>query len=604
MDMRKQEERYHSIVEKMGQTIRHRGPDDSGTYIGEHAAFAHARLAVMDPEGGIQPMIYQKGEIQITLIYNGELYNTKEIKQDLVKRGYYFKTTSDTEVVLLAYVEYGEKCVEKFNGIYAFAIWDSFLKTCFMCRDRFGIKPLFYYSSQEQIVFASEIKGIFANPDISPEIDQYGLCEIFGLGPARSPGCGVFKGIHEVPPGYCARIDYSGMKLFSYWELTAGEHEESYEETVDYTRELLLDAIKRQLVSDVPVCTLLSGGVDSSIVSAVASEVKKGEGGVLNTYSFDFYENNKYFKASDFQPAQDRPYVDKMVEAIQSKHHYLECNSQDLYDELYTAMVAKDLPGMADVDSSLLYFCRKIKENHTVCLSGECADEIFGGYPWFRNPKAYHTRAFPWSSNLQTRLTVLSPQLRNELHLEEYVSAQYERTIESTPKLHGESREVCRQREISYLNIRWFMTTLLDRKDRTTMASGLEVRVPFADHRLVQYLYNVPWKYKFHKQVTKGLLRDAAKGLLPEEVLWRKKSPYPKTYHPQYEKLLKNSLWEILADQDSPIQSLVHTQYLRNLLKSTNTPSTPWFGQLMSTPQLYAYIIQVNAWMKKYHLKF
>lgn len=603
-DLRKQQNEYDLIVEKMGQTIRHRGPDDAGTYIGEHVAFAHARLAVMDPEGGIQPMIYQNGKLQVSIIYNGELYNTDEIKQELIKKGYVFKTTSDTEVVLMAYVEYGEKCVEQFNGIYAFAIWDSVLKTCFMCRDRFGIKPLFYYSDQEQIVFASEIKAIFENPDVKPQIDEYGICEIIGLGPARSPGCGVFKGVHEIPPGYCARIDYSGMKLFSYWELKAQEHQETYEETVEHTRELLLDAIKRQLISDVPICTLLSGGIDSSIVSAVASQVKKEEGKTLDTYSFDFSDNSRYFKASDFQPSEDRPYVDMMVDAIQSNHHYLECDIQSLFEELIPAMRAKDLPGMADVDSSLLFFCRKIKENHTVCLSGECADEIFGGYPWFRNPKAYSNRSFPWSSNLQTRLSVLAPDLQESLHLDEYVSAQYEKTIKATPKLKGESEEVSRQREISYLNIRWFMTTLLDRKDRMTMASGLEVRVPFADHRLVQYVYNVPWDYKYHKQVTKALLRDAARGLLPDEVLWRKKSPYPKTYHPQYENLLKNELSSILSERTSPIQSLVDASYLRSLLESQNTPSTPWFGQLMSTPQLYAYLIQINAWMEQYHIHF
>lgn len=603
-DLRKHKKEYHLIVKKMGQTIRHRGPDDSGTYIGEHVAFVHTRLAVMDPERGIQPMVYQKGNDQICIIYNGELYNTEEVRKELKQKGYHFNTASDTEVVLLAYAEYGEKCVEQFNGIFAFAIWDSVLKTCFMCRDRFGIKPLFYYCNQEQVIFGSEIKAIFANSDIKPELDGYGLCEIFGLGPARSPGCGVFKGLHEIPPGYCARIDYSGMRVYPYWELQAAEHEETYEETVSHTRELLLDSIKRQLVSDVPICTLLSGGIDSSLVSSIASQVKKEQGETLDTYSFDFVGNSRYFKASDFQPSQDRPYVEMMVKFIQSEHHYLECEIENLYDELIPAMLAKDLPGMADVDSSLLYFCRKIKENHTVCLSGECADEIFGGYPWFRNPKSYSSRTFPWSSNLQTRLSVLSPQLREELHLEEYIKAQYEKTIKATPKLSGESAEVTRQREISYLNIRWFMTTLLDRKDRMTMASGLEVRVPFADHRLVQYIYNVPWEYKYHNQVTKALLRDASTGLLPKEVLWRKKSPYPKTYHPQYEKLLKNSLWNILSDTQAPIQSLLHTQYLKNLLKSNNTPSTPWFGQLMSTPQLYAYLIQMNAWLERYSLHF
>ena len=597
-------EKHEKIVRSMGQTIVHRGPDNFGVYVSEHAAFAHARLAVVDIEGGIQPMTKYNGNDEYTIIYNGEIYNTEEIRKDLKKKGYQFSTYSDTEVVLTAYIEYGKECGRYLNGIYAFAIWDSLLKRVFLCRDRFGVKPLFYGKKGNQYMFGSEIKAILEHPDWNAVIDRYGLCEIFGLGPARSPGNGVFQGIHEVPPGYMACLDYSGMELECYWQLEAAEHTDSYEQTVEHTRFLLLDAIERQLVGDVPLCTLLSGGIDSSIVSAVSARALKKQNKCLDTYSFDYVDNSKYFKASSFQPSEDRPFVDIMVKAIGSNHTYLQCDHESLYQSLYDAVYAKDLPGMADVDSSMLYFCRQIKKRHTVCLSGECADEIFGGYPWFRDPDALNTRAFPWSKDLSVRKSVINKKLLELLPLEDYVASRYEKTISQVPALEGESETEARRREISYLNIRWFMTTLLDRKDRTTMASGLEVRVPFADHRLVQYVYNVPWNYKYHNETVKGLLRDASKGLLPDEVLYRRKSPYPKTYNPNYENLLKKKLQEILQNEKSGIHQLVDKDTLYDWMGKSSDYGKPWFGQLMAAPQMYAYLIQMEAWIQKYDIQF
>lgn len=586
----------------MGRTLEHRGPNDSGYYISEHAAFAHTRLAVIDLLGGVQPMKRTEKGYEYTVVYNGELYNTDEIRKDLQSKGYIFHTTSDTEVLLVAYIEYGTECPQYFNGIFSFAVWDSFHRLCFLCRDRFGVKPLFYSVVDQKVVFGSEIKALFEYPAIHPEINQYGLCEIFGLGPARSPGCGVYEGINEIMPGHAAIIDYSGMRLYSYWSLTPEEHADDYEQTVEKTRELLLDSIRRQLVSDVPICTLLSGGLDSSVVSAVAANVLKEDGKKLDTYSFDYNENTKFFKASSFQPTEDRPFVDIMVNAIGSNHTYLECDHHSLYEALYDAVIAKDLPGMADVDSSMLYFCRQIKRNHTVCLSGECADEIFGGYPWFRDEEAYNTNAFPWSKNLDYRKSILSPYLRKILPMEEYVLSQYQKTIKGVPKLPGESKRLARQREISYLNTSWFMTTLLDRKDRMTMASGLEVRVPYADHRLIQYLYNVPWEYKYHNNEVKSLLKDAVKGILPDEVLNRKKSPYPKTYDPKYENLLKDELRKIMGDDSAPIHMLIDHNAVYKLMDSNSDYGRPWFGQLMATPQLYAYLLQINFWLKHYNV--
>lgn len=594
---------YHKnkvIAERMGTVLKHRGPDASGEYITSHAAFSHRRLIVIDPAGGIQPMIRKQDDFEYALVYNGELYNTDEVRNILKLLGHEFDTSSDTEVLLRAYMQYGEKCVDYFNGIFAFAVWDSRRQSCFLARDRFGVKPLFYALRGDTLVFGSEIKALFEYPGVKPVIDRYGLCEIFGLGPARTPGCGVYKDIQELMPGYAAHFDADGLRIAPYWQLTAREHTDSYEQTVETTRELLFDAIRRQLVSDVPICTLLSGGLDSSIVSAVAAKELGESGRTLDTYSFDFVDNERYFRASSFQPSEDRPFVDIMTKAIGSNHRCLECDNDDLISGLYGAVLAKDLPGMADVDSSLLYFCRRIKDNHTVCLSGECADEVFGGYPWFRDKEAYETDAFPWSKKLDLRKEVLAPDLLARLPMDDYVSEQYHKSIDRAPKLNGESALRARQREISYLNITWFMTTLLDRKDRMTMASGLEVRVPFADHRLVEYLYNVPWDFKYRGEEVKALLKDAARDILPPEVIARKKSPYPKTYHPEYEQGLKYELRLILGDRYAPLHRLINSEALKALMNSESDYGRPWFGQLMAVPQMYAYLIEVNFWLEHY----
>ena len=591
------------IAKKMGDALSHRGPNDSGEYVGEHVAFGHKRLAVIDPAGGAQPMIKHIGGREFVIVYNGELYNTDEIRRRLVKKGYTFESTSDTEVLLCAYIEYGVKCADHFNGIFAFAIWDSYNKSCFLCRDRFGVKPLFYTIQGSTTVFASEIKALLRYPGVEPIIDKYGLCEVFGLGPARTPGSGVFQNISELLPGYCAYFDPNEIKIYPYWQLTAQEHTDSYEKTVDKTRELLFDSIRRQLVSDVPICTLLSGGIDSSIISQVAANVLAEEGKKLDTYSFDYKDNAKYFKASSFQPDEDSKYVDIMAKKIGSNHRYLECDNTDLFSNLYYAVLAKDLPGMVDIDSSLLYFSKKIKENHTVCLSGECADEVFGGYPWFRDQEIYRRNAFPWSKNFDFRKQILNPDVLDAIDMENYVNLQYQKSINKTPKLIGESMLCARQREISYLNITWFMTTLLDRKDRMTMAAGLEVRVPYADHRLVQYLYNIPWEFKYHNQEVKALLKDVAKGLLPDEIINRKKSPYPKTHNPEYEKMLKDQLKSILQDTEAPINKLINHETIKTLMESESDYGKPWFGQLMATPQMYAYLIQINYWLLHYDIQ-
>ncbi len=591
------------VVRDMAESMHHRGPDSYGEWVGEHAAFAHTRLAVIDPEGGKQPMSRTVEGYEFCITYNGELYNADDLKKDLISHGYSFQTTSDTEVLLYSYIHYGEKCAELLNGIYAFCIWDSMRQRVFACRDRFGVKPFFYTILGESVLFSSEIKGLLRHPSFNASVDKEGLQELFAISPARTQGIGVFKDVLELRPAHSMIIDRSGIKIFPYWQLKSHEHTDSYEDTVEMVRTLVTDSITRQLVSDVPIATLLSGGLDSSIISAVAALHMQEKGKSLSTYSFDYVNNDKYFKASSFQPDADRPWVERMVKEFNTHHTFLECDNKELIDYLIDAMRYKDLPGMADIDASLLYFCRLIKKKHTVILSGECSDEIFGGYPWFRSEKAFSTPAFPWSYDMSLRNSILKPSVSKTLDLEGYSKRRYTESINEVPTFDGDTPEEKRRREISYLNINWFMTNLLDRKDRMSMASGLEVRVPFCDHRIVEYVWNIPWDMKNKDNVSKSILREAAKGILPDDVLYRKKSPYPKTHNPEYEKLVKKMLLDIISNPNAPILAFADKIVLEKLCTQNSDYGKPFFGQLMAEPQFVGYLIQLNAWFSEYHVR-
>ncbi len=602
MDFRMNQIENEKILKSMCDALYHRGPDENGRLLAKNYGLAHTRLAIIDLENGNQPMSIICNENKYSIVYNGELYNTAELRSELKQKGRVFQTSSDTEVILMGYIEYGIDILDKLNGIFAFCIIDENKGECYIARDQVGVKPLYYSVYDDILVFSSEPKGIFAFPYILPAIDNEGLNEVLSIGPAKTYGKGVFKNVHEVKPGYFLQYGYDGISEHQYWSITAHEHEEDYQTTVEHTRFLVTDAIKRQMVSDVPIATFLSGGVDSSIVSAVCATNLKEQGKQLGTFSFDFVDNNKYFVANAFQPSQDRPFVDIMVDYIKSDHHYLECNNDDLFENLFQSVDVRDMPTMADVDSSMLYFCQCVKPFYKVVLTGECADEIFGGYPWFHKEECFQAQTFPWSMDITARQAVLKDDIIAELNMEQYIREAYESTIRETPKLQGENPHEARRREISYLNMKWFMQTLLDRMDRTSMYSGLEARVPFADIRIINYMYNVPWDMKCRNQVEKSLLREAADGLLPAEVLYRKKSPYPKTYDPAYEKKLARALIEVIEDSSSPVLQLVDKNKVYAFIQQKQDYGRPWYGQLMAGPQMLAYLLQVNYWMKKYRL--
>ena len=586
--------------QKMLSSMHRRGPDNSGVYQNGLCSLLHARLAIIDPEGGRQPMKFCRAGETYVLIYNGELYNTEEIRSDLIKEGHYFSGHSDTEVVLHAYIQWGESCVHRLNGIFAFAVWEEESGRLFLARDRIGVKPLFYKIHQKGLLFASEIKTILCYPTVRAELDEEGAAQLILLGPGRMPGSGVFRGIQEVEPGCCGYYEKGKLQLRRYWQLRDRVHEDNFQQTVERVRELVTDAIRRQMVSDVPIGTFLSGGLDSSLITAVCAQEKKRHGERLKTFSVDYVDHEKYFQPGKFQPNSDSHFIRLMMDALDTEHHWTVLSPEDLVDALEASTIARDLPGMADVDFSLLAFCKEIRKEVKVALSGECADEIFGGYPWYRDPEVRAKEGFPWAQNTTQRAVMLNPAIYTKIDPHAYIMDAYLKTCRESDILPDNSPENRRVKEMVNLNFRWFMQTLLDRKDRMSMYSSLEVRVPFCDYRIAEYLYGVPWEYKDYQGKEKGLLRCAMDGVLPNEVLWRKKSPYPKTFDPRYAQMVSDRLQAIMADSASPLFALVDRSAVESL--SVSEPVWPWYGQLMRTPQTMAYLLQLDFWLREYRI--
>lgn len=593
---------FRNVLNNMNNEIAKRGPDEDGMYFEENVCLGHKRLIVIDPDGGKQPMIFRYQGNTYSLVYNGQIYNTKELKDELSENGFTFDGHSDTEVLLKGFSFWKYDIIHKLNGIFSFAIWNSKEKELFVARDHFGVKPFYYSIVDGTFVFASEVKALFKYPGITAKIDSEGISELFGLGPSHTPGHGIFKDIHELKPASYGVFNSSGLHVEKYWSLVSLPHKDSFGTTCDKVRFLLEDSIRRQLVSDVPLCTFLSGGLDSSIITLYAANYCKEKGlPPLNTYSVDYVDNDKNFVKTDFQPNSDNYYINLMKNKLNTNHHSIILDTPELADSLEDAMLARDYPGMADVDSSLLLFCKNVKKHATVTLTGECSDEIFGGYPWFFRDDALNSGTFPWSIALDKRQTLLNPEIAKKVHLKDYINFRYTESLNEVNILYTDSKETQEKRKISHLTLNWFMQTLLDRSDRMAMYNGFEIRVPFCDYRLAQYVWNIPWEIKALNGREKGLLRYVMKDLLPSEIVDRKKSPYPKTWNPTYLQKVKGMLTDIMENKNAPINSLLNRQYILDIIKTDGRAFTrPWFGQLMTGPQLMAYLCQVNMWLEKY----
>lgn len=536
----------------------------------------------------------QAGE-NYTVVFCGSLFNAEDIRLELAQIGYRLEKATINDLILFSYIQWGEQVLNRFNGVFTFAIWNKKEGTLFIARDRIGVKPLFYRLTDGLFIFASRIKTILAHPDVDAIINDESVAQLLLLGPGRIPGSGVLKDIYELKPGCYGVYAKGKWTQTQYWKLTDREHTESFEETADHVRGLLEDAINRQMVSDRPVGAFLSGGLDSSIVSSVINEICCEKGNQLQTFSVDYLDSQKYFQSNKFQPESDREYIIRMRQELNSNHLDVVLSPEDLIACLDDATIARDLPGMGDVDFSLYAFTKRIHEHVSVAFSGECADEIFGGYPWYRDPEIRTADGFPWAQNTTFRAGFIQPVFLNSIDPQTFVMDNYRTTIHQSDILPGTNRLERRMKELVNLNFDWFMQTLLDRNDRMCMTQGLDVRVPFCDYRIAEYLYGVPWDFKDYGGREKGLLRYAMKGILPESVLYRKKSPYPKTYDPKYLEIVSKMLLDVINDPNSPILQIVRKSALENLLMADF--QWPWYGQLMKLPQTIAYMLQLNRWM-------
>ncbi len=588
----------------MSKSLIHRGPDSHNYYRNKNVIFAHRRLSIVDPIGGSQPMTRVHNGFKYTIVYNGEIYNTKYLKDKLIKEGYDFSSYSDTEIILFSYIHYKEDCVNLLNGIFAFAIFDEQKQNIFVARDHLGVKPLFYSTKDDYFIFASEIKALLRHPMVTSVVSKEGLLDILSLGPSRSPGQGIFKDIKEVPPAHYLIVSKNEIHIREYWRVKAYEHKLSVADTSERLIELLEEIIKNQMISDRKIFGFLSGGIDSSLICSVLCNELGKKGEILDTFTVDYVDYDKDFKSNEFEINGDKEFVKIINDKIKSNNRIIVINNQDLFYFLEDSLIASDIPTMADIDSSLYLFCREVKNYGTVGFSGECADEIFGGYPWYLDKVDLNMKTFPWSRFSGERKKLFNGFV-NEMDFDSYIKYRFDETFKNFSYLDSDSESDIAIRRMTLLNIKWFMVTLLNRKDRMSMANSIEIRVPFADKNLVEYAYNIPSRIKFFNMREKGILREASRKFLPNVIVDRKKSPYPKTQSSLYTDLVCEKMKSILSDKSNPIFELINEKNIKELVDSRGMSyNKPWFGQLMRGPQLIAYLIQLNMWMEKYNVNF
>ncbi|GAA4199818.1 asparagine synthase (glutamine-hydrolyzing) [Actinocatenispora rupis] len=591
--------RCADTVQAMVATMACRGPDAAGVYLKPQVALGHRRLAVIDVEGGRQPMSH--GDVAMT--YSGEVYNFRELRAELRGRGHEFRTESDTEVVLHAYLEWGESFVDRLNGMYAFAVWDGRTGTLLLVRDRMGIKPLYYQEIPGGILFGSEPKAILASGEVEAAVDADGLRELLGF--VKTPGTTYFRGMRELRPGHVLRFDRNGSHLTRYWRLEAYPHPDDLDTTVDTVRDLLQDTVTRQLVSDVPLCTLLSGGLDSSVITGLAQRSLTAAGtGPVRSFAVDFVGQTENFRPDAMRDTPDGPYVHDLAEHAGTDHTDVVLSTSDLMDPAArnAALVARDAPPFGDMDTSLYLLFKAVRARSTVALSGESADEVFGGYKQFHDPEIVATPTFPWLAlRRQGRgragaSALLTPDLARTLDLDAYVADRYAEALAEIPRLDGEEGLERRMREVCHLHLTRFVQILLDRKDRMSMAVGLEVRVPFCDHRLVQYVFNTPWAFKTFDGREKSLLRAAGRDVLPQSIIDRVKSPYPSTQDPTYHEALREETEKLLADDGAPAFQLFDRGVVTRLAR------IPAGGEQFARLGLEM-VLNTNAWLLHHHVR-
>jgi asparagine synthase (glutamine-hydrolysing) len=588
-------------LEAMTATMTCRGPDAGGVWCSAQAGIGHRRLSVIDIEGGAQPM-RAPGDEDVVLTFSGEIYNFPELRHELRAHGHAFRTRSDTEVLLHSYLEWGPGCLPRLNGMFAFAIWDARRQELMLARDRMGIKPLYYAPRASGALFGSEPKAILAHPGFEAEIDAEGLAELFSQAGTYTPGHGVYRGLAQVKPGCSVHVTRDGVRSATYWRLESHEHPDDLPATVGTVRDLLTDIVDHQTVADVPLCSLLSGGLDSSLISALAHRAAARSGqGKLSTFSVDFAGSEADFRPDQLRPSHDEPFARAAAGHIGSRHVTVLLDADDLIEAQWSPLAAHDMPTMGDMFTSMYLLFRGVREQSTVALSGESADEVFGGYGWYHVPAMLAADTFPWAAG-GSWAPLLQPDVAAKVRLEEYAADSYSQAMAEVPRLPDEDPGDRRIREVLYLGLTRWLPMLLDRKDRLSMISGLEVRVPFCDHRLVQYVWNVPWAMKGTGGIEKGLLRAAGAGLLPDPLLYRRKSIYPGVANPAWEQTIDTQMRELLARPDAPLFTLVSHGKLAAAY-AADPALTGYMAIKPSSTASAAFLLDINEWLRRYHVR-
>ena len=590
------------VIHDMSQALIHRGPDEQSFYYFPHGAFNHNYLLAGYIPGTfphkMQPVTIKHQGNSYTLLFDGFISNPEFLAMELETRQISTKEMSIEELLLHFYLVKGIDFIKQLRGAFALAIYNEGEKELYLFRDALGLRPLFYTPKAGALIFASEIKGLFPYPGIDAVLDKNGLTELLALGPARKPGSAIFKNIFEVKPGHYLTYNRDGLKDHTFHSFEIREHRDNYEDTMEHITYLLNQSVDGLKASVMPICSLLSGGLDSSIVTAKLSDDSDGS---LATYSLEFDNSRQHFKANAFQPALDAPFVQEMATHLGTKHTIYTCNNQIQLDYLKKSILAHDLPTMADVDSSYLYFCERVGKQHKIVFTGECADEIFCGYPWYHNSDS-DIKTFPWSFDIAPRLSLLNDDFISTLKLNDCIQNAYQDSC-SEIGLDGQNTPAdMLHHKTFHLTIRYFMQTLVNRGDRATAINSMDARVPFAHQELTEYLFNVPFEMKAKNGERKHLLRKYATGILPETVRTRKKSPYPKTYDPGYETLVNQELLRALSKSDCPLHAFVDKNKAETFCRQMKDLGRPWYGQLMAGPQLAAYYLQILYWLETYKI--
>ncbi|MEC3952029.1 asparagine synthase (glutamine-hydrolyzing) [Nocardia sp. CDC153] len=598
--------RERSTLLAMTATLACRGPDDEGVWVSRHCGFGHRHLAVFDAEAGRQPVVVEDGSgVRAVGMHSGSILNHAELRSRLAGLGHRLQRGGDTEVLVHAYLEWGEDCVHRLEGSFAGAVWDEQRRRLWLVRDRLGVEPLFYYPLATGVVFGSEAKAILAHPLVEAEVDADGLREVLTY--SGTPDFAPFHGMSRLRAGRMAVMTEQFLSVRAYWKVEARPHTDDLDTTVSTIRGLLEESMDRNLVTDMPKGCLLSGGLDSSGVVGLAHRVLSPRGEAVRTFTVNFARHEDNFRPSDTRSGLDTPYAADVVAHLGTEHTGVLIDPTELADPVARAAVlrAKDIPTpLGDMNTSLYLLARAVSDQVRVVMTGEAADSLFHGVVWNRDPVESTMGTFPWVARGVVRdapqglgCGLLDPALLEKLSPLDYAAQRYRESIAEAPMLDDVSEVDRHMRELCWVHITNFMENQNGHTERLFKAVGVEVRMPYCDHRLVQYAYNLPWALQNFDGREKGLLRAALSDVLPRSVIDRRKTPYPVTVDKAYEAALRAEATALLADRQAPVLPLLDTAAVRDVLDDANSLGS-WAARAnLELP------LQLNRWIREYGIK-